>query len=58
MRHGPVERKDDVDYAKAYTRLVVEGKEHECRPRKSWQNTPSVNVRLLKVDPNWMFTTE
>ena len=49
--HGHVERKDNVDYVKACTRLVVEGTAPVGRPRKTWQNTLSTNTRLLKVDP-------
>ena len=49
--HGHVERKDDVDYVKAYTRLVVEGKAPVGRLRKTRQNTLSADMRLLKVDP-------
>ena len=37
--HGHVERRDDADYVKACTRLVVEGKTSVDRPRKTWQNT-------------------
>ena len=33
--HGNVERKNDADYEKAYTRLVVDGKAPVCRPRKT-----------------------
>ena len=32
-----MERKDDADYVKACTRLVVEGKASLGRPRKTWQ---------------------
>ena len=39
---GHVERKDNGDYAKACTRLVVEG--------KAWQNALSADMRLMKVD--------
>ena len=46
--HGHVERKND--YVKACTRLTVE-EVHVCRPRKTWQNTRSTDMRLLKVDP-------
>ena len=45
-----MERKADADYLKACTRLVVEGKVLVGRPRKTWQNTLSVDTRLLKVD--------
>ena len=48
--HRLVERKDDADYVKAYTRLVVEGKASVGRPRKTWQDTLSADMRLLKVD--------
>ena len=47
---GHVERKDDADYVKACTRLVMEGKAPVGRPRKTWQNTMSIDMRLLKVD--------
>ena len=48
--HGHAERKDDADYVKACTRLVVEGKVPAGRPRKTWQNILSADRRLLKVD--------
>ena len=38
--HGYVERKDDADYAKACTRLVVVA----GRPRNTWQNTLSADM--------------
>ena len=50
-RHGHVESKDDVDYVKALTRLVVEGMATNDRTKKTWQNTMSAGMRLLKVDP-------
>ena len=34
--HGYLERKDDADYVKVCTRLVVEGKANVGRPRKTW----------------------
>ena len=46
-----VERNDDADYVKACTSLVVERKAPVGRPRKTWQNTPPADMRLLKVDP-------
>ena len=46
-----VERKDDAVYVKACTRLVVEGTASVGRLRKTWQNTMSIDMRLLKVDP-------
>ena len=50
--HGHVERKDDADCVEViYTRSVVEGKAPVGRPRKTWQNNLSANLRLLKVDP-------
>ena len=49
--HGYVERKDDADYVKAYTRLVVEGTAPVSRPEKTWRNTLSADMRLLKFDP-------
>ena len=49
--HGHVERKNDADYVRACTRLVVEWKAPVGRPRKTWQNTVSADMRLLKVDP-------
>ena len=36
-----VERKNDEDYLKACTRLVVEGTVPVGRPRNTWQNTSS-----------------
>ena len=45
-----MERKDNADCAKACTRLGVEGKVSVGRPRKTWQNTVSADMRLLKVD--------
>ena len=46
-----MERKDDhADYGKTMactTRLVVEGKVPVGRPRKTWQNTLSANMRLI-----------
>ena len=36
--HGHVERKDDADYVKACTRLVLEGKSPEGKPRKIKRN--------------------
>ena len=47
--HEPVERKDDADYVKACTRLVVEGTAPVGRPRKTWRNTLSADMHLLKV---------
>ena len=44
--HGHVERKDDADYPKACTRLVVEEKAPVGRSRKSWQNTLSADMHL------------
>ena len=44
--------KDDASCGvKVCTRLVVEGKAPFGRPRKSWQNTLSEDMRLLKADP-------
>ena len=51
-----MERKDDADSVKAFTRLVVEGKAPVGRPRKTWQNTLSADMRLLKVDPQDVMT--
>ena len=51
-----MERKDDADYVKACTRLVVEGKALVGRPSKTWQNTLSADMRLLKVDPQDVMT--
>ena len=48
--HGHVKRKDDANYVKASTRLVVAGKAPVDRPRKPWRNTLSADMRLLKVD--------
>ena len=50
-RFGHVERNDEADYEKACTRLVVEGKMSVGRPRKTWQNTRSADMCLLKVNP-------
>ena len=36
--HGHVERKDDADYVKACSRLVVKGTGPVGRQRKTWQN--------------------
>ena len=41
----------NVDYVKACTRLVVEGKGPVGRPTKTWQNTSSADMHLMKVDP-------
>ena len=49
--HSHVERKDDADYVKACSRLVVEGKAPVGRSMKTWQNTLSADMCLLKVDP-------
>ena len=49
--HGHVKRKDDADYVMTCTRMVVEGKASVGRPRKTWQNTLSADMSLLKVDP-------
>ena len=49
---GHVERKNDADYVKACTtRLIVVGKAPVGRPRKTWKNTLSADICLLKVDP-------
>ena len=55
--HGHVERKDEADNVKACTRLVVEGKASVDRPRKTWQNTLSADMCLMKVNPR-TFKTE
>ena len=47
---GRVERKDDGDYVKACTRLVVEWMVPVGRPRNTWQNNLSADTCLLKVD--------
>ena len=39
-----MERKDDADYVKTCTRLVVEGKAPVGRPMNTWQNTLSVDM--------------
>ena len=39
--HGHVERKDDADYVKGCSKLVVEGKMPVGRPRKTSQNALS-----------------
>ena len=44
--HWHVERKDDADCV----RLIVEGTSHVGRPRKTWQNTLSADMHLMKVD--------
>ena len=46
-----MESKDDVNYVKALTRLVVEGMATNDRTKNTWQNTMSAGMRLLKVDP-------
>ena len=48
--HRHVERKGDADCVMACTGLEVEGKAAVGRPRKTWQNSMSSDVRLLKVD--------
>ena len=48
---GHVERNADADYLGACTRLVVKGKSLVARPKKTWQNTVSADMRLLKIDP-------
>ena len=45
-----MERKDNADYVKSYAGLVVEGKGPVGRLKKTWQNTLSADMRLLKVD--------
>ena len=44
-----VERKADADYVKACTRLVMEEKAPVGRPKKTWWNTLSADMHLLKV---------
>ena len=39
-----MERKDDAVIEKACTRLVMEGTAPVDRPRKTWQNTLSVDM--------------
>ena len=39
LLYSAVEQKDDADYVKACTRLVVKGKAPVGRPMKTWQNT-------------------
>ena len=46
--HGLEEIKDDSDYVKACTRMVVEGKASVGRPRKTWQNTDSADLHLAE----------
>ena len=48
--HVYVERKDDADYVKVNTRLMAEGKAPVGRPMKTWSNTLSADIRLVKVD--------
>ena len=36
----------DTDYVKARVRLVVEGTAHVGRPKKTWQNTVSADMRI------------
>ena len=45
-----MESNGDADGVKACTRFVVEGTAPVVRPRKTWQNTLSADMRLLKVD--------
>ena len=46
-----MERKNDGDYVKhTCTRLVMEGITPVGRPWKTWQNTLSADMRLLKVE--------
>ena len=42
---------DEADFVKACTRLMLNGTALVVRLRKTWQNTLSVNMRLLNVDP-------
>ena len=46
--HGHVDRKDDGDYVKSFTRLVLEREVPIGRRRKTWQNTVSADI--LKID--------
>ena len=48
---GSIKRKDDANYVKADTGLVVEGKAPVGRPTKTWQNALLADARLLNVDP-------
>ena len=52
---GHVERTDDADYVKVCIRLVVEGKVSVGRPRTTWQNTLSADMRLLKFDRRYVY---
>ena len=47
--HGYVERKGDS--VKACSRLVVKGKAPAGKPKNTWQNNVSADIRLLKVEP-------
>ena len=56
--HGDVERKDDADYVKACTMLVVEGTAPVGRPRKmcplmSYREASSVSNTALKLKTNY-----
>ena len=46
-----MEIKDEADFVKACTKLVLDGTALVARLRKTWQNTLSANMRLLNVDP-------
>lgn len=47
---GHVERKDDADWVKNCTKLVVEGSVPPGRPRMTWQSAVSNDMRLLGVN--------
>ena len=49
--HGHVTQKRDADCVKGCGWLVVEGTAPDGMPKKIWQNTVSVAMRLLKNDP-------
>ena len=49
--HGHVGRKGDACCVKACVRLVLETTIPIGRPKKTWQNSLSADMRLLKVDP-------
>lgn len=48
--YGHVERKDDEDWVKGCTKLVVEGTAPVGRPRKTWQNSVSADLNLMGID--------
>ena len=56
--HRRIQFKGDADWVKACTRSLVEGTSPVGRPTKTWQNTVSADMRLLKVDHLGTSTTK